>query len=236
MVYVLPPVIKLKRIALDLLFPRWCINCGREGEYICRDCSKLLSVLKPPICPKCGRPQDNKQICRDCINKRTDIDGIRSPFIFEGVIRQAVHKLKYDNIRALAEPLAVFLYNYLINNPITAEVLVPVPLHQKRLRERGYNQSGLLTKELSKLSGLPVMGNCLVRYRHTPPQARSASINERRENVTDAFMCIDNSMQDKRVLLIDDVATSGTTLNTCAGKIKSAGAISVWGLTVALEL
>ena len=232
----LPQVTKLKRIALDLLFPRWCINCGREGDYICRDCSKLLSVITPPICPKCGRPEFNGILCSDCTDKQADIDGIRSPFIFTGVIRQAIHKLKYQNIRALAESLAFFLNEYIVNNPIPAEVLVPVPLHPKRLRERGYNQSGLLAMELSKLSGLPVIDDCLLRRRHTPPQARSASISERRKNITDAFTCLGNSLQNKRVLLIDDVATSGTTLNTCASMIKSTGCLSVWGLTVALEL
>ena len=236
MVCVLPPVTKLKRIALDLLFPRWCISCGREGDYICCDCSKLLSMLAPPVCPKCGRPQHNGLLCSDCTDKHTDIDGIRSPFIFEGVIRQAIHNLKYHNIRALAESLAVFLNNYIVDNPIPSEVLVPVPLHKKRLRERGYNQSSLLAKELSKLCGLPVISDSLVRYRYTSTQVRSANIDERLENVTGAFMCIDNSLRNKRVLLIDDVATSGTTLNTCASTIKSTGALSVWGLTVALEI
>ena len=112
---------------------------------------------------------------------------------------------------------------------------MPVPIHRKRWRERGYNQSALLAHELGRLSGLPVVENCLVRHSYTPPQARSASVIERQKNVTDAFTCLDRRLQGKRVLLIDDVSTSGATLNTCARALKTAGAATVWGLTLALE-
>ncbi|GAI53812.1 unnamed protein product [marine sediment metagenome] len=116
------------------------------------------------------------------------------------------------------------------------EVLVPVPLHQKRLRERGYNQSRLLAQELGKLINLPVVDNCLVRKKHAPPQARSLTVDERRSNVADAFAYRDQRLKDKQVLLIDDVSTSGATLDTCAAALKAAGAISVWGLVLAREI
>jgi len=105
----------------------------------------------------------------------------------DGVIRQAIHQLKYGNLRALAKPLAKLLRDYLIENPVPEEVLVPVPLHQKRLRERGYNQSSLLARELGKLINLPVVDDCLIRQRHAPPQARTANIEERRSNVANAL-------------------------------------------------
>ena len=236
MVNVLPPVTKLKRIALDLLFPRWCINCGREGDYICYSCRRLLSVIKPPICPTCGRPQPGGVLCPGCIDKHTEIEGIRSPFVFDGVIRQAIHELKYRNLRAMAAPLAEYLHDYIIDNPVPVEILVPVPLHRKKWRERGYNQSCLLARELGKLSGLMVMDDCLVRRHHALPQTRSAGIGERLSNVADAFACLDGKLRDKQVLLIDDVATSGATLDACARVLKAAGAVSVWGLVMALEL
>jgi len=151
-------------------------------------------------------------------------------------MRQAVHELKYRNLRALAMPLAKLLQDYLIANPTPAEVLVPVPLHHKRLRERGYNQSSLLARELGKLTSLPVVKGCLTRQRHSPPQARTSNVDERRSNIADAFACRDRRMWDKQVLLIDDVSTSGATLDACAATLKAAGAASVGGLVMAREI
>jgi ComF family protein len=128
------------------------------------------------------------------------------------------------------------MYDYLISNPVPAESLVPVPLSWKRLKERGYNQSGLLAKELGKLSGLPLVDDCVIRKKNTPPQARTATVSERRQNVADAFACRDDRLKGKKVLLIDDVSTSGATLDACARAIKADGAVSVWGLTLAREI
>jgi len=133
-------------------------------------------------------------------------------------------------------PLAGLLNEYLITNPVAAEVLVPVPLHRKRLRERGYNQSSLLAQELGKLANLPVVGDCLIRYRKAPPQTRAVTVEERRHNVADAFSCRDPRLRGKKALLIDDVSTSGATLNACAAALKAAGATSVWGLVMAREI
>jgi ComF family protein len=152
------------------------------------------------------------------------------------VIRDAVHEFKYRNLRALGTELVALMYDYLNVNPVSGDVLVPVPLHRKKLLERGYNQSSLLAHGLGNLTGLPVIEDCLIRRKYTPPQARSSNINERRNNVTDAFDCRDSRLQGKQVILIDDVSTSGTTLNTCAGVLKAAGAAAVWGLVIALEL
>jgi len=151
-------------------------------------------------------------------------------------MRQAIHKLKYNNLRILAAPLAQLLHDYLTDNPLLGEVLVPVPLHRKRLRERGYNQSGLLARELGRLANLPVDEDCLVRKRHACPQARTSTVEERRSNVAEAFTASGRRIRDKQVLLIDDVATSGATLDACAAVLKAAGAASVWGLALAREI
>jgi len=233
---VLPQVAKLKGIALDLLFPQWCVGCGKEGDFICSSCRRSLPRIMPPLCPRCGKPQLSGILCPGCVSWRAEIDGIRSPFRFDGVMRQAIHQLKYKNLRALAVTLAGFLHDYLVTNPMPGEVLVPAPLHQKRLRERGYNQSRLLAQELGKLINLPVVDDCLVRQKHTPPQTRASTVDERRGNVADAFACRDRRLQDKRVLLIDDVSTSGATLDACAAALKAAGASSVWGLVLAREI
>jgi ComF family protein len=239
MATVLPPIVNLKRVALNLLFPRWCINCGKEGEYICGDCRLLFKAIIPPVCIRCGRPQTEDSTsgeCSGCTGWQTRIDGIRAPFLFDGVMRDVVHEFKYRNLRALASELAALMHGYLTMNPIPGNVLVPVPMHPRKLRERGYNQSVLLAQELGKLAHFPVVEDCLVRRKYTPSQARSFNIIERRNNVTGAFACRDGRLRGKQVILIDDVSTSGATLNMCAGVLKSAGAAAVWGLVIALEL
>jgi ComF family protein len=233
---VLPRFVKLKGMALDLLFPRWCVGCGGEGSFLCQSCQHSLPRIEPPICSRCGKPQAGGQLCLGCVEWPAAIDGIRSPFRFEGTTREAVHQLKYRNLRALAPLLAGLLNDYLRTHPMPGEVLVPVPLHRKRLRERGYNQSRLLSEELGKLNGLPVVADCLVRQINNPPQARTSTVDERRENVVGVFDCRDDRLRGKQVLLIDDVATSGATLDACAAVLKASGAVSVWALTFAREV
>jgi len=239
---VLPQVVEFKRMALDLLFPQRCVGCGREGTLICSSCQSSLPIVAPPICPLCGRPQLSGILCPSCVKWRAgidgnaEIDGIRSPYRFDGVMRQSIHQLKYRNLRTLAAPLAQLLNNYLAGHPVPGEVLVPVPLHPKRLKERGYNQSALLANELSKLTNLPIVEDCLVRQQHTSPQTKTATVEERRSNVSEAFICRNDRLRDRQVILIDDVATSGATLNACAQALKTGGATSVWGVTVAREV
>ncbi len=232
----LPQLAKLKGIALNLLFPQWCVGCGKEGGLICPSCYRSLPRIMPPICPKCGKPQSSGILCPGCIGRQTEIDGIRSPFRFDGVMRQAIHQLKYRNLRTLSVPLSELLKDYLATNPVPGQVMVPVPLHPKRIRERGYNQSSLLAHKLGKLINLPIVDDCLIRLRPTPPQARTSTVAERQSNVARAFSCRDHRLQDKQVLLIDDVSTSGATLNACAIALKAARATSVWGLVLAREI
>jgi len=233
---VLPQLAKLRGVALDFFFPRWCLGCGKEGDFICSSCRKMLSHLNPPFCPRCGCPQINGVLCPGCVGWQANVDAIRSPFRFDGVIRQAIHQLKYQNLRAIAPSLARLLLDYLNTSSIPGEVLVPVPLHPKRLRERGYNQSYLLARELGKLVTLPVVNDCLVRKRPALPQARTATVAERRNNVADAFVCRDDRLRDKQVILLDDVSTSGATLDAGAAALKASGATSVWGLVLAREI
>ena len=227
---------KLRGAALNLLLPQFCVGCGKEGAFLCDSCLQSLPRLEPPVCPRCGRPQSNGELCRNCQDWQADIDGIRAPFCFDGAIRSAVHQLKYRNLRAIAPALAQLMSEYLASNHLDGDVLIPVPLHDKRLRERGYNQSALLAKELGTLMNLPVDETSLVRDKFVLPQARTTSVEERRANVIGVFACRGDGVRGKKVLLIDDVATSGSTMNACASVLKSAGAIAVWGLALAREI
>ncbi len=126
--------------------------------------------------------------------------------------------------------------DYLQLNPLPGEAIVPVPLHPRRLRERGYNQSGLLAKELGRLTNLPVIEDSLIRVKEARPQVRASNVKERRRNVANAFICRDEKVSGKQIILVDDVCTSGATLESCAAALKSKGAIMVWGLTLAREI
>jgi ComF family protein len=229
-------MLNIKRAALDLFLPQMCLGCGQEGELICSRCLNTLPRILPPVCPKCGKPQPGGILCQGCVNRHTELEGLRCPFEFEGLIREAVHQLKYKNLRSLADPLSAILYDFLQNNPFPCEILVPVPLHPRRLKERGYNQSGLLAGRLGKLAKVPVVDNCLARRKYILPQAQTKSVAERRYNVDKAFYCRNSELRNKKVLLIDDVSTSGATLDACAAALKENGAHSVWGLVLAREL
>jgi competence protein ComFC len=227
---------KLIELAVDSFFPRRCVGCDKVGGFLCPECLRKLPTLLPPLCPNCGRPQVSGIVCPDCRQRQTEIDGIRSPFRFDEVIRKAIHQLKYRNLKTISTCLAELLADYLRSNPLLGDALVCVPLHPRRLRERGYNQSSLLAKELGKRIDMPVIEDCLIRVKQAQPQVRAVDVAERRRNVDDAFLCRDERVSGKQIILIDDVCTSGATLESCAKALKNKGATSVWGLTLAREI
>ena len=227
---------KLIELAVDSFFPRQCVGCGKVGGFLCPECLGKLPRLLPPLCPNCGRSQASGIVCPDCRQRQTEIDGIRSPFRFDEVIRKAIHQLKYRNLKAISPCLAELLADYLGSNSLPGEALVCVPLHPRRLRERGYNQSSLLARELGRRIDLPVIEDCLIRVKQAQPQVRAVDVEERRRNVADAFVCRDEKVEGKQIILIDDVCTSGATLESCAAALKSKDATSVWGLTLAREI
>jgi competence protein ComFC len=217
---------------LDVFFPRYCLGCGREGEYLCQRCRPGLPFQEPPYCPSCGKSLDHHP---DCDQLSPELIQLNSVFRFEGVIKKAVHQLKYNNLRDIAPTLGGFMADFIKTNNISGDLLVPVPLHKSRLRERGYNQSQLLAISIHKSTGLSVFLDALRKIKATPPQADSASVEERRLAVVGAFGCY-NNFTGRRVILIDDVATSGATLSACATTLVAAGAKEVRALTLAREI
>ena len=150
-------------------------------------------------------------------------------------MRELVHGLKYQHQSVLAEPMAQLLCRFLREKPQSADIVVPVPLFPRRQRVRGYNQSALLAKALARQMKLPVEDHSLARARSTTSQVKTRGVDERRANVRDAFRCRDRALAGKRVLLIDDVSTTGATLDACARALGDSGAASVWALTFAHE-
>lgn len=146
-----------------------------------------------------------------------------------------MHGLKYQHQAALAEPMAELLFQFLSDEALPADVLVPVPLFTRRERVRGYNQSTLLARPLARRLGLTADDRTLVRARNTASQAETRTVDERSVNVRGAFRCESRQLAGKRVLLVDDVSTTGSTLDSCARALLDGGAASVWALTFAHE-
>lgn len=175
------------------------------------------------------------ELCRRCRQAPLQIDGIRSVLYFDGALRAAIHALKYRRAREIADVLGEMMGDYWRAHPLPADVIVPVPLHPSRQRVRGYNQSELLARKLAQAAELPVRDDLLMRVRATAPQVELGA-EERRENVRGAFRCQDESAAGLRILLIDDVCTTGATLEACSQALRAGGADSVWALTLARAL
>ena len=225
---------KLSRIlnaAIDLLFPLSCVVCGREGRFLCNGCAPGLPRLQKPYCSLCASP-GAPRLCSWCEASPPSFDGIAAPYLMAGPVRDTVLGLKYRNLRAWAPHMGRLMTEYMESEPIDADVLVPVPLHRRRVRYRGYNQSELLAREISRRTDIPMNPKVLSRNRDTPPQVSMSSGEERRQNMAGAFECTGDVL-GKRVLLIDDVVTTGATISACAGPLKSAGALSVRALALA---
>lgn len=177
----------------------------------------------------------NGMACTVCAATPLCLNGIRSPFLFTGVIRQAIHAFKYRDVSAFAPVLGHLLADYLTQNPIAADVIVPVPLYERKRRERGFDQSELLADYLVRETGLLSGKGWVMRQRATTPQVKASGAAERRRNMAGAFALGPGFEPGRRLLLLDDVCTTGATLDSCAQALKSGGAATIWGLTVARD-
>lgn len=200
--------------------------------WFCAACLASIERVQPPLCPLCGSSRRHPGLCPTCQKKPLSIDGIRAVTYHEGIVRKGIHRFKYWNLQELAEPLGHLLSDYLRSNPLPIECIIPVPLHETRMKERGYNQAELLAGVVSNDTGLPLLAHSLHRIKRTLPQVELGA-DERLENVRGAFRCSDQAIEGKRILLIDDVTTTGATLEACSQALQEAGAVSVWGLVIA---
>ena len=232
------PFINLKRLAdlaIDLVYPLRCIGCSETGSLLCPSCRERLPQLTPPLCPRCSLPLPLGGYCRACRDQPPITDGVRSAFAMDGLARDMVHGLKYRGWRALAAPMGALMADAM-DDTWAVDIVAPVPLHRRRIRERGFNQAEELARAVADRLGVPMAADALERLRHSPPQARSASAIERRLLVRDAFAVGRRSARGRRVLLVDDVCTTGATLDACATALRGAGAAAAFGLTFAREL
>lgn len=222
--------------ALDLLFPPTCVACRRAGSPLCPRCAQLAEPVGERICLCCGR-RLHEQIarCAACQQQEGPLNLVRAATIHGGPVRLAAHQLKYGGVTALAPLLARYLVAAFLLHPWPAfygriDGVTPVPLHAQRQQERGYNQAELLARAFCQQVGLPLRPEWLARQRLTRTQV-GLHAHERKLNVADAFRAHPD-VSGKRVLLIDDVYTTGATLNACAHAARAAGASAVYALTL----
>lgn len=229
---------KIKYFLKNIFFPRnlTCSACGREsftGGILCEKCLSDREENNECICEHCGvKTPVPVAYCDRCRNRLTSFDTARSAFVYDGVVALLLQKLKYGGEKYLAEEFAKDLYKLFATSVTHADGIVCVPMSRKRERERGYNQSELLARNLSALSGVPFL-DVTVKRKETESQV-GKNYKERRKNLDGSFGISDKkAVRDKRIVIADDVSTTGTTSDILAAALKAAGAAEVFVLTVA---
>ena len=234
----LPTVYSLYRIAwqgIDLLFPPSCGGCGKFGVRWCDECQKNLVVLQEPLCNRCGLPQSKSGVCEKCLENPPFYKELRAWLAFDGSIRKALHGIKYHKNKGMGEELAFELLPFVRKLNWQVDVAVPVPLGKERYKERGYNQVSSFAFPLALAMKWKFSPKALRRVKETRSQVDLSAI-ERMKNVKDAFVADRRWVDGKSVLVLDDVSTTGATLNSCADALISGGATAVYVLTVARAL
>ncbi len=218
----------------DILFPPRCAGCGRVGTILCDTCQAQFEPIVAPYCARCGQPIEEGTLCTMCQSGRFRyLDVARSAAVFQSPLKEVIHDFKYRGNTRLAVPLAAYMSRRLRVEALHVDAFIPVPLHERRFRERGYNQAALLARHLGHVATIPVWEDVLVRVRHTPPQV-TLGFRDRVKNMEGAFAVVDPAhVHGRTFLLIDDVMTSGSTLEACAHALKDAGAKRVLGYTLA---
>ncbi len=233
---------KIGEGTLDTLFPIRCLGCDTYQDFLCETCLDFFPRRLRQRCPTCLKAVTPRgEVCFSCLGKNS-LDGLFAAGHYrDPLISEAVHTYKYRFIPAIAEPLGKWLSaRSLEADLLLPDLYIPVPLHPRRLRFRGFNQAELLAEALAKAFApelnLPVLKNCLLRTRYTKSQMKTRSREERLGNLKNAFIFTRENVsfiKGKNVWLIDDVATTGVTLEECARVLKSAGAKSVFGIVLA---
>lgn len=228
---------------LDLIYPVQipCIFCrGQVSEVndvnLCQHCLSMMPFVGDNSCSTCGRPISPESLesnCAECLSRTTYFDMGWPVFEFVGLVQSALHRLKYEGDIEIAPAIGRLMARKLKQKKWDIDIIVPVPLHSERLEERGYNQSLLLAGEIGRECGIDVKDNILLRTRCTESQV-NLSRSERRLNVRNAFSVSDTNLAGgKSFLIVDDIITTGATINECSRVLKDSGALKIYYLTAA---
>lgn len=223
---------------LDYLYPPRCPVCDRiSGRGICASCKKKLVYIREDFCLKCGKPLDDsrEEYCPDCRRRRHFFEQGRSLYSYRGDVRKSLYRLKYANKREYAycygREIVKYLGPWILQKKITK--IVPIPLHPARKRQRGYNQAALIARSIGQNTGISVDEHLLCRKKQTIPQ-KELSDRERKENLKNAFQVRKKSSLEGNILLVDDIYTTGSTVDAAAECLIKAGKCRVYVITVAI--
>ena len=232
-------VLRILECGLNILFPNHCSCCRKvlpitqKPPYLCLACLKLVSVIPLKICPSCGKPLDitgGILNCPYCVKNDFPFTFFVSPLPYDKTAREMVLNLKFHSTPSAAKTLAYFIHMKLKKLDILTKcnLLVPAPIGRKRKLKRGYNQSELICKYLSRLTGIPY-ANALKKIKDTPPQS-TLSFRDRAINLEGAIIADPGIDIHKNIILVDDVFTTGSTLSLCSKILKANGALSVYAV------
>jgi competence protein ComFC len=221
--------------AADWLFPPVCVGCGDPGEAICEVCRLSITRIPDQHCRLCYRPLRLGGVCPSCINHPPNFDQIYCFAAYSGLMRKAIRHLKYDRDLGMGRLLSKFIVPDLLDLFDDIDLVIPMPLSAERMRTRGYNQSEAITKHLVNLTGWKHSPKALRKIRNTESQVH-LSVVERLANLDGAFQAETDLVRGKRVLLLDDVFTTGATMRQASKALKTAGAMSVVSVAIARTL
>ena len=239
---------KINNFLLELFFPSFCFSCQKEGTYLCEDCKATFEILEFQYCLCNKNPlKINLELnkygkCNRCLDKKLSGLYFALPYKKNALIKKLIYSFKYHPyIKDLAKTLALLLAEHFFISGANKEevwdnsILIPIPLNRKKLKNRGYNQAEELAKELSKILRVPVFSDVLIKIKTTQVQVELSG-KEREQNLKNAFI-IKNPAEvaGKKIFLVDDVYTTGSTMEECARVLKKANAKQVWGIAIARE-
>lgn len=236
----------VERNLLGILYPPRCPLCDGVLDIanysgICSSCDKEIEFVREPYCKMCGKPIENEieELCEDCKKRRFSFEYGRAVFVYNYSMKNAVARFKYSGRCEYAEYFAsqaVRMYGKWINK-ISPDALIPVPIHKSRYRQRGYNQAQVIAKSIGEKLGIPVVSNLIVRVKQTIPQ-KELSVIERRKNLYGAFSIVEEMKELyhelKCVIMIDDIYTTGSTIEACADVLKDSGISKVYFLCICI--
>ena len=222
---------------MDLVFPPTCVHCGRDGSLLCSACLVDSPAVSKDVCKKCAEPLAKPGTCTRCVIEGSSLDRLYGSYLYESPMGSAVRAFKFDDVRALGSVLGG-MFNTEQMSRAELDIVVPVPMHKSRIRERGYNQSAILAQKLAESLGVEYRGDLLIRSTNTVPQSEQPTAVARRGALSGAFEVDLDSVgviADRRILVVDDVFTTGSTLNAVAATLKSAGARWVGGCALTVQ-
>jgi ComF family protein len=220
---------------VGLIYPVYCGGCGRRGESFCSSCTDtLIAIDEGVVCPLCGKPVGSAVVCGACIVEKRHFDRACFGFSYEGPMREALHAFKFQARKDVGRTLVRLLTGKIESFARDFDVIVPLPVTEKRLKARGFNQSFVISEEISEIAGKPIDYSTLVKIRETLDQ-HSLSKKERKKNVAGAFALkgAAGRLEGKRLLLVDDLFTTGNTASEAARTLKRARPESILSFSLA---